>query len=269
MDVSIIMPVHSPDERIMKKIDMALKGQKFNGKLEIIKVERGLGLADSLNWGISNSKYEIVVSLHQDSIPSSENWLQELVEPIKDNNVVASVSRVELPEEFWRGFEFFGKLMSAKEVGEIIPLLDEKGCAYKKKILKGIGLFNGRDFRTSGEDFDMYIKLKKIGKIVYPKNAKVFHFHEHTFKKRIKKEIQLSEGFGALVRIYGSDKIPSGRIGFIKSIPLLGWPIFLFKFPYKKVGIIGSGVWIFLSLEINLMYSIGFWKGFIQRRQRL
>lgn len=262
-DVTIIIPMHNPDEDVLKKIDGAISNQKFSGEIDIIKVS-GMGLAKAINYGIEHSKTEIVITLHQDCVPSSKDWLKNLVIPLKDDIVVCSVSKVELPEYFWKKFGFFARIMSAKEQKIITPAMDEKGCAFRKSILKKVGGFDSEIFRTAGEDVDMFFKLKKHGKISYP-NAKVIHFHRHTFRNRLKKELQLSEGFGVLFRIYGKGT-PRLNMGFFKSIPIFGWPLFWIKFPYRKM-FFGGIVWIFLSLAINIIYTLGFWKGFLSGRQ--
>ncbi|MBU2562088.1 MAG: glycosyltransferase [Nanoarchaeota archaeon] len=266
MDISIIIPLHKPNKKLLEKIEKTLKKQDYPGKINLIKVDKGLGLAESLNYGIKKAKTDIVVSLHQDCIPFSDKWLQKLVNPLKNKGIVASVSKVELPLKFWKEFDLFAKIMSAKEQKLITPLIDEKGCAYKKTALIKTGLFDGKNFRTAGEDFDMWIKLNKIGKISYP-NCRVLHYHKHTFKNRIKKEFQLSNGFGALVRIYKKD-MPKWWLGILKSLPIIGWPLFLVGFPYFKAGF-KSILWIPLSLLINFIYSAGFWKGFLMKKQTI
>lgn len=265
MNVTIIIPTHNPDKELLNEIERAISKQEFDGKVKVIKVS-GMGLADSLNYGIKKAKTSIVVSLHQDCVPSRNDWLANLVEPFKDKNIVASVSKVELPLDFWKKFSLFARIFSVKEQKIITPLMDEKGCAYRKSALEQAGLFDGKTFRTAGEDFDMYLKLKKIGKIVYP-DAKVVHYHKHTFRNRMKKELQLSEGFGTLVRKYKTN-MPDWYRGIIKSIPIIGWPFFLINFPYTRM-FFGGIAWVFLSLLVNLVYSYGFWKGFLTGRQRV
>lgn len=258
------MPLFKYDKKLLEKILKAIKKQDFDGKIEIIKIDKGFGLARSLNYGIKEAKYDVIVSLHQDCLPSSNKWLVTLTNPLLEKKVVASVSKVELPYQFWKGFSFFARVFSAKEQKIIKPLMDEKGCAYKKSVLIRVGLFNEKDFRTAGEDFDMYIKLKKIGKIAYP-DCKVLHFHKHTFKNRFKKELQLSNGFGALVGIYGRE-MPKSAMGLIKSIPILGLPLFIINFPYKR-WFLGGLCWIILCPIIHLVYCYGFWKGFLNNKQ--
>ena len=113
------MPIHNPDRELLRKIIKSVKSQKFKGKIEIIKVEEGLGLAASLNYGIKKSKYKVIVSLHQDCLPSDDNWLSNLVRPLEKGPIVASVSDV----------------FDVENQKKYTPLLDEKGCAYKKDKL--------------------------------------------------------------------------------------------------------------------------------------
>ncbi len=266
MDVTIIIPLHNPDKRILKKVREIIKKQDYSGEIKILEIDKNFGLAKSINYGLKRTKTEIVITLHQDCVPSSKEWLKKIVEPFKDKKVVASVSKVELPKKYWNKFDLIGKIFSAKEQKVITPLLDEKGCAYRRKTLEEINGFDEKTFRTAGEDFDIYFKLIERGRIAYP-DCKVLHYHFHSGKNRMHKELQLSNGFGTLFRIHGK-KMPSWKIGLVKSLPFLGWPIFIISFPYEKVGAKGI-LWIPLSLGANIFYSIGFWKGYIDKKQTI
>lgn len=262
-DVSIIIPVYKPDKELLKKVINSIKNQDYRGKIKILKIQKG-GFGTAFNYGLKKAKTEIVISLHQDCVPSSNDWLKKLVEPLKDKEVVASVSKVELPFEFWNKFDVVGKILSEKEQNVLTPLLDEKGCANKRSVLLKVGLFDTKHFATAGEDFDMYLKLSRIGKIAYP-DAKVIHYHKHTWKNRLKKEFQLSNGCGALVRIHGI-KMPRWYVGILKAIPILGWLVFLAGINLKKLKFL-SLLAIPIYLLVNFIYSISFWKGFLMRRQ--
>lgn len=263
MNASIIIPLYNPDNEIINKIKKAIKNQKFDGKIEIL-FQKGKGLAENINDGINKAKHEIIVTLHQDCIPVGEKWLSKLVEPLKYREYVASVSDVELPFSLWNSFDPIAKILSSKEQRIITPLLDEKGCAYKKSALKKVGLFDKKKFRTAGEDFDLYIKLSKIGKLAHP-HTKVIHYNYYSAKSRLKKEYQLANGFGALVRIYGGE-MPSWYMGFIKATPVLGW-ILLFR--GLNISKLRSLILIapLALLLAHFQYIRGFWKGFLIGRQ--
>jgi glycosyltransferase involved in cell wall biosynthesis len=264
MDVSIVMPLYAQKLELINRIDLALKKQKFKGKVQIIKVDESLGLSDSINFGIKKAKYPIIVTLHQDCIPSSNNWLAKLTEPFKDEKIVASVSKVYMPPELWNSFDLTSKILSAKEQQLITPLMDEKGCAYRKSALIATGLFDGKTFETAGEDFDMYLKLKKLGEIAYPE-TKVIHNHHYNWQSRLRKEFQLANAFGALVRIYGK-RMPNWYVGLIKSIPIIGYPLFLYSLNIRKLRAL-TVLGIPLMLVINCIYSYAFWKGFLMGQQ--
>ena len=265
MDVSIIIPVHKPDKNILKRIRLAIDLQKFSGRKEVL-LESGGGLSENINSGIEKARYPIIVTIHQDSIPVGRNWLSKLTAPLKNKSYAASVSDVELPKELWNRFGLIAKILSVKELKVITPLLDEKGCAYRKEALIEAGLFNSKTFRSAGEDFAMYLELCKIGKIAYP-HTKIIHYHFHTWRNRFGKEIQLANAFGALVRIYGR-KMPLWYRGFLKATPLVGWPFFFGGIQFSKLGKIAVLSPIVLLLA-HVLYIIGFWKGFLRGNQTL
>lgn len=265
MKVSIVMPLHNPDQSLIQKIKKRLKNQKFKGDWELIS-ESGKGLAANMNSGIQKAKNPIIVSLHQDCFPVDNDWLKNLTDPLKSEGVVASVSKVELPLEYWKRFDPISKILSVKEQNILTPLMDEKGCAYKKETLLKVGLFDEKTFRTAGEDFDMYLKLLKEGEIKYPE-TKVLHYHFYSWKSRFRKELQLSNGFGVLVRKFGKD-LPGRKFGFLRAIPILGFPFFFKGFSPKKLGF--SSIFApFVFFVVNLIYSFGFWKGFLRGKQTI
>lgn len=253
------------DKGIDAKSLSLLNSLKSKGrKLRIFKVDSGISFASSMNAGIKKATCSLVIILQQDCIPKDDKWLSRLIEPFNDEKVIASVSKVELPFELWNRFDFIAKILSVKELGVITPALDEKACAYKKEILAKAGLFDYKNFRTAGEDFDMYLKIRNLGKIAYPDTG-IIHYHFTNWKKRLEKELQLSNGFGALVRIYKTG-IPRWHVGLLKSIPIVGFPIFLLSIKSRKIKLLSLAA-VPLCLAVNLIYSYGFWKGLLNKKQ--
>ena len=264
MDVSVIIPAFNPDKKLLNNIIKTIHCQKFKGKVEVIVVDKKEGLTKQMNYGIRKAKYPIIVMLIQDCLPNGKHWLASLILPFKDGNVVATSSRVYLPEEIWDKFDCFAKSLTLKEKGVIRPLLDGKGSAYRKKALKEVGFFDEKNFRTAGDDFDMYIKLKKLGKIEYP-DCEVFHIHPTTFQKRLMKTYQYSNGFGALIRIHGRD-MPHWYAGFINAIPIIGIFPNIILFPFKKSFLLFPA-FVIASIINHPFYLYGFWKGFLSGKQ--
>ncbi|MBI2629013.1 glycosyltransferase family 2 protein [Candidatus Pacearchaeota archaeon] len=264
MDVSVIIPAFNPDRELLDKIVKTIKNQKFNGKIEVIVVDRKEAITKQMNWGIMKAKYPIIVMIIQDCLPDGKYWLSILIEPFKNKEVVATTSKVHLPEDLWEEFDSFAKAMTLKERGVISPLLDGKGSAYRKSALKKAGFFDEKNFRTAGDDFDMYIKLKNLGKIKHPE-CKVFHIHPITFKKRLMKTYQYSNGFGALTRIHKTN-MPHWYVGFVNATPIIGiFPQF-FNYPFKK-SVRLFPYFIIASIVSHPYYLYGFWKGFLTGKQ--
>ncbi|MSS74664.1 glycosyltransferase family 2 protein [Candidatus Pacearchaeota archaeon] len=265
MDVSIIFPVYNPDKKLLKKIISVINHQNYKGNKEILIIDEHKGFAEQMNIGIRKSKYSLVVMLPQDCIPVGKEWLTHLLMPFADKKVVASVSQVELPSALWDTFSYGTKGIMIKEKGIIRSSLDGKGGAYRKSAMQKIGLFDERTFRTAGEDYDTYVKLKKRGKIVYP-NVKIIHYHPTTFKQRLKKQYQYANGYGALVRVHGKEMV-RWYVGMLKAIPLVGLITYPLSYPFNKGGLGLLPAYLFASLCDHPYYIAGFWKGFMDGKQ--
>ncbi len=293
--ISIVFNLYLPDKHILEKILESFERQEINSQIELIvidkktdeigknmikkfskiakriktrniKVDSKLNFAESMNIGLKQAKHDKIVVIQQDCIPSSKQWLKNLVTPLEKRDIVATTSRVIYPRELWDSMNVFTKSIMLNERGIITPRLDEKACGYKKEIFRKIGFFNENEFRTAGEDYDLYLKLKKIGKIAYP-DASVYHYHPMNLKNRIAKIKQYSNGFGVLFRKNGI-YLPRWYSGLVKSIPVLGIVGFILAFPYKK-GISLFPIYLLLTPLLNLNYMIGFWKGFLGRKQEI
>ena len=292
--ISIVFNLYQPDKKVLGRIFDSFKIQEVNIPAELvivdkktddadksrindfakkarnmrtrtIKVDSRLSFAESMNVGLKNSRYENVVVIQQDCIPPSNKWLRNLIEPLNQNNVVATTSKVIYPDELWNSMSLFTKSIMLNEKGTITPGLDEKACGYKKDVFGSIGFFNEKEFRTAGEDYDLYIKLKKIGKIVYP-DASVFHLHPTTFSQRLRKSYQYANGYGALTRIHRTNMI-LWYVGIIKALPVIGLITYPLSYPWKKGGLAIFPAYLASSFIDHFYYIPGFWKGFIEGKQ--
>ncbi len=264
MNASIIIPAYKPDKETLDKVVKSVKSQKIEGKFELIIVDKGWGFSKQMNYGIHASKYEFIIMLPQDCIPIGEDWLQNLLEPFKDKDVIATVSKVQFPETLWKDLDIFAKSLTVKEAGTITSLLDGKGSAYRKDALEKIGLFDEVTFRTAGEDFDTYVKLRKLGKISYP-NSTILHVHPTNFIKRLRKDYQYANGYGALVKIHRGE-MHHWYVGVAKALPLFGLAAFVAIYPLKKWAQYFLP-YIVTIIPGHIFYVYGFWKGFINGKQ--
>jgi len=113
--VSVIIPTHNCENSIGKVLS-ALERQDYgnfdvvivddnsqdktievisaflNKQFRLIRNESNLGLAKSMNRGIRESTGEVVITLHDDCVPLSDDWIRKLVETFDTDPKIAIVS---------------------------------------------------------------------------------------------------------------------------------------------------------------------------------
>ena len=258
--VSIVIPVYKPEEEVFERLKEMLKKQTI--KAEIIE-NWNMPEAKSMNTGIKKAKGEIIVTLAQDCIPENKYWLEKLIKPLKDKNIMATISDLYLPEWYWKKYSFLTRIFTISDRKDKKNGMDARACAYRKKDLIEVGLFNENP-KVIGIDADLAVKLESKGKFFRPE-IKVFHLHKsENSKDVIKKMYTYSEGNGKLIRQVGWDL---GMVGFgiriLKVIPIFGIFLSLFRFPYKRYFYLFP---IYLLIAIPVIHIInlfGFWKGFL------
>lgn len=312
--VSMIMPVYNGSSTLEEALKSLYKQNGYfdeliiindgskDGSLRIIKKyiddkkniilinnKRPKGLAAGYNQGIKKSTGDIIVTIHQDIILKS-NALKLLLVSFRGDHsqdVVASTHTVLHPKKIWDKYNFWQKCFFSRMVGRKYSGIDGKFDAFRKESLKKVGYFDQKNFRTAGEDGDIWDKLKKVGKVVFSR-AEIIHIHtaDPAFgpKDIIKKQAQYSETQGVLLRRGKIKSIKSFVKSFLRELMLV-----LLVIPY--ICYIGLAVIIFYSfaytwrvyleefrdsriiflpflnvylLFVSLMYSLS---GFIKGRQ--
>lgn len=224
-----------------------LGGSSLN--FRIIHHPKTQGLAGSYNEGIKNSKYELIVTMHQDVI-LHQNALRTLIDPLlKSSEVVASSHAVNHPLSIWKKYNFWQKCYFSRLAGKKYYGIDGKFDCYRRKALLSIGMFDQRAFHSAGEDRDVVEKLRRLGKIAKTE-AEIVHLHKMDNRfgpiNIIKKQAQYSEAQGALLRRYGITSLTNFGLTFFREIlivslavPFLniiaGGLILIYSFYYTKL----------------------------------
>ena len=195
--ISLIIPAHDEEEMIVKSIEAALEtdyenkeiivvddGSKDrtydlaysyakNGSIKLFRRDIASGSkAGALNYGLSFASGDVIVTVDADTF-IERNSLKEIIKPLKDPNVSAVSGNVRVLKGEDKGSNLLVKLQSyeylqALELGRrfnalIRTLLIISGAfgAFWKKNVTSIGDY---DSDTITEDFDITLKMKKIGK---------------------------------------------------------------------------------------------------------
>lgn len=276
IDIAIIMPVHNGSTTLNQVFD-SLEKQNFGFKklividdnstddslrlidnykvksrfdIELIRNTFSLGLAGSLNLGIQKANMDYVITLHQDCILKTDNEINNLIEPIaKDKTVVAVYSHILLPKEVWDSYNFWLKAQYAQWVGKKTGWITGKfDCFHRDSLLK-IGLFDNKTFHRAGEDVDISIKLKRIGKIADSK-AEIIHLHnqdpEYGIKDYINKNNQFAQAYGALISKHGLN-----AFSFLFLISIFWRPVLTTAILISKINI----CLILLSILLIILYK--------------
>lgn len=261
-EVSIIIPLHNGESTIGQVLD-SLMAQHMPEDTEVLVVNdfsvdgsrevvlrhpigervhfrlvdnaENMGLAATYNRGIALSKGALIVLLQQDCVPMGPRELEKLLDAMGDEDVVAAYSTSITPRTLWETYPFWQKVLFSRWVDMPISRFDGKLDCIRRSALERVGPFDERTFRTSGEDRDMEIRLKRVGRVV-KSEAMVIHVQNaserFTFLDYIRKDAQLSEGAGAIFRKWGvkSERVsdflkviarPSIAVGVV--LPYVGW----------------------------------------------
>jgi GT2 family glycosyltransferase len=183
--VSVLIPEYKPDKKILMHLKSYLKSKK---NIKIIELEGIGGLAKTYNKGIRMAKTDIIITIHQDCLPLEKDAIEKLIEPFNDKNIVMTYSWIKDME-------------TGKKYYPCPP--DGKFVAYRKSALEKVGFFDEKTFFTGGEDVDLYLKMKKIGKIVEVDTGIIHQHIGYLGNKTVEKRRQNGSINGCLNRVWG------------------------------------------------------------------
>lgn len=265
VEVLILINDHSTDNSLQLIKDFK-KNNKINTK--IIDHSKSYGLGASLNEAIKIAKTQYIITIHQDIIINSTIGLTTLAKIINRNPNVFYIHPIVChPKYIWDQYNFWQKCLFSRYVNTEHHVPIEKfDCINRQKFIE-IGLFDQKHFRAAGEDIDLIVRAKKENLEYLDSQIKVTHIHNKnpnfSFKNLVKKEKQLAETKGVLLRLHGP-KIPNLRsfyreclvLGLIfpitRPFSLFFLTIFIFGYNWRMYQLIGKDSRVFLLPFINL-----------------
>lgn len=188
------------------------------------------GLAASYNEGIAASRADLVVTMHQDVVLTSSDTFVALVASFADApagmRIGATYPTLLHPLEVWLGYNFWQRAMFSRFVDRRIDTLSGKFDCFSRQALETVGGFDAAGFRTAGEDGDLKERLAAAGYFLVPSGVAVIHLHnlepDFGWRKYLKKEAQIAEAQGALLRRYGIAGPKLAALVFFRQALFLG-----------------------------------------------
>ena len=220
-DVSIIVPAHNEANYISETIH-SLLNSKYPEEIEIVIVNDGStdktkqvvdkiakvnpkvklynvkhqGKANAINFGVKHAKYDTIVTLDADST-LAEGSLEELVKPLNEKNVAATsgIIRAKVsnnPLTWFQDLDYFftsgWRYVSNKANATfILPGF----AAFKKEIFLDT---NGFSTDTLTEDFDIALRIRKMGYNAVMTKAKILTKTPTTFKQLFEQRFRWGRG---------------------------------------------------------------------------
>jgi len=159
----IIVDDGSKDETV--EIVMSMARNNLQPNVKVIKLGHNYGPATARNHGVMEAKGEIIAFTDADTLPD-QNWLRGLVEAF-DNENVGGVRGETLTDSY---------LLFPVRVAPVGGGYKTCNIAYRKDVLKNVGLFDESFRHPFGEDGDVAHRVLKKGFLIKdsPK-AIVFH----------------------------------------------------------------------------------------------
>jgi GT2 family glycosyltransferase len=175
--------------------------------VKFIKNPRNVGLGHDLNLGAQHATGDFLLMVQQDCLPSSEDTLRELYEALMAKPERVGVAcTVTLPPEVWERYNFWGKVLMARWVGDVAQGVSDKFDLFKRNAFFQVGGYDAQRFMQGGQDMDLCLRLNRTGE-VFVSPTRVLHLHNQSratsWKELLTKQYQSAESFGALLRKWG------------------------------------------------------------------
>lgn len=191
-----------------------------------------------------NSNSDILCFITQDIVIKDEHWLEKLVKPIIDGEVVATYSRQLTKynniEKYIREYNYSDKplIKSKKDINKLglkTFFFSDASSAIKTDVFKKL---NGYDNKNLPINEDMYIAYKMIMngyKIRYCSESVIYHSHKFTLKQ-IYDRYKLTGKFfkeNSYINNYGTTKSGSNLAKYVLKRILKELRIdLLFRYPF-------------------------------------
>lgn len=237
----IIVDNHSTDDSLSKIKKFSANNKRLN--IKILNKVLNTGISNSYNMGVKASKSNHVILMQADGVLPSKREISLIIKPVlEENNISASTSFILMPKKVWNKYNFWQKCMFAPALEKDLRTFTGKFNYVNKKLFLKAGGYDEKNFNASigGEDTDLTIRLKKVGKIVET-NARVIHLHylgkNYSIVSWALNRKLLARSYGKIIRMHKFNLTLQSQLLVIKPLLAL-FSLMLFIFPYNFLPIV-------------------------------
>lgn len=279
-EISILVPAYNEENYIGKCIEALLEADYPAHKKKIVVIDDGStddtfteamsygrkeenvkvlhkkngGKHSALNFGLMFVESEIIFSIDADSIVSRPALKLMVRRFLQSDDIGAIAGNVKVLNqdgfltrcqalEYMVGINIFRSALDILGSVSVVP-----GClgAFRRKFLKGGGLY---DPNTLTEDFDVTIKMRKLGKTVQASpDARVYTEVPTTLKDLYKQRIRWYRGtFQTLLK--HKNILTNPRFGYLQS---LSYPFLLLSAAFLPA----AGIVVLISIILSVLSGL-------------
>ncbi len=268
--VSVIMPAYNGEATILDSIESVLnqtyepieliivddasrddtyenvnerKHQESIAFYKVIKHDRNLGLAATLNHGIRESHGKYITILHQDCVLADKDWIKNALEYFVDRKIAVVTGYYGIPPKklgfVAKAFGIFRRqyhAASSKQAEDEVTFSEGKCDVFRKEVLESIGGFPER-FRIAGEDLYVSYRIRQQGSVIL-KSYKLpviqkFGPAADNLPKNLRKEFIFGKAMGGVFPMFKTflfKKIGASKYSGTRSLQRATHPLFVSTF---------------------------------------
>ena len=248
MNVEIICPLYNAEEYIenlnnslkkqknvnIQKISYILTESNDNTEqiLKKISAQYSIIKKEEFSHSLSREKValksnsDILVFITQDIEIRNNDWLENLINPIINNEAEATFSRqltkYENIEKYTREKNYPDKSYivtkdDVEKMGLRAFFFSDASSAIKNEIFKKLNGYDGKNLPTNEDQYIAYKIIMNGYKIKYCADSVVYHSHSFTLKQLYKRYYDTGVFFkqNKYLDVYGTNQIGGGLAGYI------------------------------------------------------
>ncbi len=268
--VSVVMPAYNGEDIILDSIESVLsqtykpieltvvddasrdntykkvkecKHQERVAFYKVIKHDRNLGLAATLNHGIRESHGKYITILHQDCVLADKDWIKNALDYFVDSKIAVVTGYYGIPPEklgfVAKAFGIFRRqyhAASSKQAEDEVTFSEGKCDVFRRDALERIGGFPER-FRIAGEDLFVSYRIRQEGFLIL-KSYKLpvvqkFGPAADNLPKNLRKEFIFGKAMGGVFPMFKTflfKKIGVSKYSGTRSLQRATHPLFVSTF---------------------------------------